>query len=136
MTSVAKQAAAAPAAGAPAAKPANNANQKLGPILNETAQHVKDTIESINELSKDLKRVDMVLAVGQKFNAFVGTFPYLESIEGIKQLRILSEVLDNLARTYSVDPNQLQSKKSTSIFCSIQPSATTRFSKPCAMVAN
>ncbi len=91
--------------------PAAKEPPKTSQTLIEAASHVKDTIAKINELSSDLTQVPKLLEVGQKFNAFVGTFPYLEAKDGIRQLRQLSEIIDNLARTYTNDPNRKQVEK-------------------------
>jgi len=70
----------------------------------EASGHVKQTIDKLNELAKDRAQLKSLQDVGQVFNGFIGAFPYLESKDGYKQIRMLSEMIDNIARTYDRNP--------------------------------
>ena len=52
-------------------------------------------------LARNAKALPALAAIGQRFNAFYGTYLLLGSRDGFAQLRQLGEVVDGMAKTYA-----------------------------------
>ena len=66
----------------------------------EASTHIKSTIEHLNVVFKDHKRLDALEAVGQRFNGFFGTFSFYRQHLGSDDLIDLGSLIDDLCRTY------------------------------------
>ncbi|NRA64823.1 MAG: hypothetical protein HRU19_10105 [Pseudobacteriovorax sp.] len=69
----------------------------------EASQHLKETVDYINQIAKDAQNKAAMVHIGQRFNGLVGAFHYFGSKEGYSELRQLAECIDAVSRTYEHD---------------------------------
>ncbi len=81
-------------------------SNKAAPSLSlvEASAHLKETVDLLNAVAKDKKRVDAVRLIGQKFNGLIGAFAFFTQ-GGYPKMRELAKIVDDIARTYSEDQN-------------------------------
>jgi hypothetical protein len=101
---------------APAAASAVGAAQKA-PSANaqtffEASNHVRSTIDHINQVSADFKNVKTFIEIGNRFNGIFGTFAFLAGKEGYWQMHDLSIMIDTICRTYDLEPDRKEVEKS------------------------
>jgi hypothetical protein len=66
----------------------------------EATQHIRESIDAVNELLKDGHKLDLLQMVGQRFNGLVGAYCFLQNQTGFKELFHLSVVVDDISRNY------------------------------------
>jgi len=66
----------------------------------EATQHIRESIDAVNELLKDGHKLDLLQMVGQRFNGLVGAYCFLQNQTGFKELFHLSVVIDDICRNY------------------------------------
>lgn len=73
----------------------------------EATQHVRESIEWANALLKDPAQIPTLLKIGQRFNGIAGTFLFLKSKPGYREVYQTAVIIDNLSRAYqNVDSAQ------------------------------
>ena len=66
----------------------------------EASQHVRDTIQLLNNLSNHGEVIAEVVAIGQRFNGFIGAFAFFEDKLGFKELMALAKMIDSVSKHY------------------------------------
>ena len=75
---------------------------KEGPVLSffEATKHLRESVEAVNELHKNLGHLDLLHRIGQRFNGLVGAYCFFQNQSGFKELFHLSVVVDDISRNY------------------------------------
>jgi hypothetical protein len=66
----------------------------------EASQHVRETIQLLNNLSKEGEIIAEVVAIGQRFNGFIGAFAFFEEKKGFRELMALAKMIDSVSKHY------------------------------------
>lgn len=89
-----------PSAAAPSAAATEAAKKSVNVTAFEASNHVRDTIAMINIVGKNREALDQLRFIGQKFNGIVGAFAFFPKMDGYKELRRLSGIIDMISRHY------------------------------------
>ena len=66
----------------------------------EATQHVRECIEWANQILKDPSDLDALRKIGQRFNGIAGTFVFLNTKPGYRELHQIAVIIDNVSRVY------------------------------------